>query len=220
MLSLCESVGFVPKTPREASVSIKIETDRARFHFSRGELAEHHLNEAEQKAITANNRIALRSLHRLRGFWRFEQHDYPKAAAGFQEAVRMACERRLVDAASETGLALAKFHLGQLTGDDARNEAERLAQLREAAHRYLAMLWLAIGDPEQAKKHALAAYRWAWADGEPYVHRYELTKTTELLVQMNVPNPRSRPTTPPRTNPSPGKPTSALPSKNSARRRK
>lgn len=55
---------------------------------------------------------------------------------------------------------------------------------------HLAQLWLALGDPAQAKHHALAAYKWARADGEPYVRRYELTKTTELLQKMNVPVPK------------------------------
>lgn len=105
----------------------------------------------------------------------------------------MARERRLVDAESETGLALAKHHLEQLTGEAAHREAERLAQLRQPAHRYLALLWLAIGDCDKAQQHALAAYKWAWADGEPYVNRYELTKTTELLQQMSVPIPQLPP---------------------------
>lgn len=64
---------------------------------------------------------------------------------------------------------------------------------RQRAPRLLATLWLAIGDHEQAEKHALAAYRWAWADGEPYVQRYELTRTTELLQQLNVPIPNLPP---------------------------
>jgi hypothetical protein len=55
------------------------------------------------------------------------------------------------------------------------------------------MLWLAIGDTEKAKHHALAAYKDAWADGEPYVDRYELSQTTELLRQMNVPIPNLPP---------------------------
>jgi hypothetical protein len=54
------------------------------------------------------------------------------------------------------------------------------------------MIWQTVGDVTQAAKHALAAYRWAWADGEPYVYRYELTKATELLREMNVPVPRLR----------------------------
>ena len=92
------------------------------------------------------------------------------------------------DAAAETQLALAKFQLGSLA--DPRHEAEQLAQLKEPAHLALAELWLAIGDREQAKKHALAAYRWAWADGEPFVHRYELNKSRALLEQLGaeIPN--------------------------------
>src|SRR3712207_7599764 len=53
------------------------------------------------------------------------------AAASLAEAVRMARESGIFDADSETGLSLAKFQLGQFTGDDARSEAERLAQLRQ-----------------------------------------------------------------------------------------
>ena len=113
--------------------------------------------------------------------------------------------------ASETGLALAKFHLGRLTGADARSEAERLAQLRQPAHRYLAMFRLALGDTEQANHHTLTAYKWAWADGEPYVDRYDLTKTTELLKQMNVPIPQLQPYDSTKDDPSLGKPTLPFP---------
>lgn len=50
---------------------------------------------------------------------------------------------------------------------------------------------------------SLLAYRWAWADGEPYVNRYELTKTTELLQQMNVPIPNLPPYDPAKDEPFP-----------------
>lgn len=161
----------------------------ARAQFWQGTLTEDHLTRAANLAEKDNNRPTLRELHQLRGAWRLEQEDWPQAAAGFGEALRMARERRLVDEESETGLALAKFHLDRLTEDDARSESERLAGLRRPAHRYLAMLWLAIGDADEAERQALAAYEWAWAQGEPYVDRYELTRTTELLEQMNVPIP-------------------------------
>lgn len=104
---------------------------------------------------------------------------------------------------SETGLALAKHHLGQLTGDAARSEAERLAGLRDPAHRLLAQLWLALGDRAKAEHHALAAYKWAWADGELYVHRYELTKTTELLNELGVQIPKLPPYDPAKDEPFP-----------------
>jgi hypothetical protein len=88
------------------------------------------------------------------------------------------------DIGSDTELALAKFHLGQLR--DPHREAEQLASARAPAHGVLAELWLAIGDRDQSKKHALLAYKWAWADGEPYVHRYELNKTRVLLEKLGA----------------------------------
>ncbi|MEQ1903751.1 MAG: hypothetical protein ABL888_06180 [Pirellulaceae bacterium] len=175
----------------------------ARFQFWQGTLQEEHLTAAATLAEQDGNRVTLRNLHRLRGAWRLEQGEWALAAASFDSAVTLARERRLVDADSETGLALAKHHLGQLTGDTARSEAERLAELRHPAHRTLALLWLALGDLDQAPHHALAAYRWAWADGEPYVNRYELTKTTELLRQMNVPIPQLPPYDPSKDEPFP-----------------
>lgn len=143
-------------------------------------------------AAQGKDRTTIRSLHRLRGDWRLTQGEWALAAASYQEAVRLARDTRsVIDAGSETGLALAKHHLGQLANP--REEAERLAQLHDPAHRFLAQLWLAIGDAEKAKHHALAAYKDCWADGEPYVHRYELTQTAELLRQMYVPIPNLPP---------------------------
>jgi tetratricopeptide (TPR) repeat protein len=168
------------------------EADYARFHFWQGSLQETHLAEAERLAAQGKDRNIIRDLHRLRGDWRLAQGQWALAAESYQEAVRLARDTRsVIDARSETGLALAKHHLGQFA--NSREEAERLAQLRNPAHRLLAQLWLALGDTKQAKEHALAAYKWAWADGEPYVNRYELTQTTELLRQMNVRIPNHPP---------------------------
>jgi hypothetical protein len=72
---------------------------------------------------------------------------------------------------------------------DSRIEAQRLATLPDPAHRPLAELYLALGDRALATKHALAAYTWAWADGEPYVHRAELTKSADLLKRLGEPIP-------------------------------
>jgi tetratricopeptide (TPR) repeat protein len=154
------------------------------FLFYQGILQEDLLAQAERLATEAKNRATIRDLHRLRGDWRLQQGEWTQATASYQEAVRLARERNLPDADSETGLALAKYHLGKLA--EPRLEAQRLAQLRDPAHRLLAQLWIALSEPAKAGPHALAAYKWAWADGEPYVHRYELTKTTELLQQMQI----------------------------------
>jgi tetratricopeptide (TPR) repeat protein len=161
----------------------------ANFQFWQGTLQEDHITAAATLAEKDGNRNTLRYLHWLRGSWRLEKGEWALAAASFEQALTMARERRLVDEDSETGLAVAKFHLHQLTRVDARSEAERLAQLRQPAHRFLALFWQAIGDFDQAKHHALTAHKQAWADGEPYVYRYELIKSTGLLNELGVPVP-------------------------------
>ena len=93
----------------------------------------------------------------------------------------------IIEAEFETALALAKHHLGRL--EDPRAGAERLSQLPHPARYYLAQLWSALGDATQARDHAVVAYKEAWADGEPYVLRYDLTKATEMLQQLNTPLP-------------------------------
>lgn len=100
----------------------------------------------------------------------------------------MAREVGQTDASAEAHLALAKFHLHQLP--EARYVAEQLAKASWVSDLALADLWLALGDTDQARKHALRAYEWAWADGEPYVWRYELNRARELLQQIgaDIPN--------------------------------
>ena len=172
--------------------------------FWQGKLQEEHLTTAEQLARKDGNREALRYIWRLRGEWRLEQQEWELASESFHDALSMARERGLTDAKSEIGLTLAKFHLGQFhSPDEARHEAERLSGIRAPTHNYLAMLWRKIGDLEQAKKHALAAYKWAWADGEPYVHRYDLNKATELLRELNAPIPDLPPYDPSKNEPFP-----------------
>ena len=166
----------------------------AQAMFWQNNLQDKHLTAATSLAENGNNRPALRLLHRLRGVWMLERGEWASAESSFHESLSMARDRKLQDVVSQVGLGLAKFHLGQLyKPDEVRQQAEWLDGRHSPAQLYLAMLWLAIGDPDQAKYHALAAYRWAWADGRPYTNHYELTKTTELLQQMNVPIPTLSP---------------------------
>lgn len=161
------------------------------FRFWTGDLTEKRLTDAEQLATADKDRFTVRALHGLRGEWQLAQGQWALAADSLHEAVRMAREVGLTDMEAnerEAELALAKFQLGQLA--EPRREAEQLAKARHPFHRALADLWLAIGDHGQAKKHALAAYKWAWADGEPYVHRYELNKARNLLEKLGVEIPK------------------------------
>ena len=160
------------------------EHEYALYRFYQGTLEEDHLIQAEQLAATGNNRAIIRSLHGLRGEWHLQQGQSSRAVASFHEAVRMARAVGISDPSAETQLVLARFHLDQLA--DPRHEAEQLASAGDVSHLDLADLWLAIGDREQAHEHALAAYKRAWADGEPYVRRYNLDKARALLEQLGA----------------------------------
>ncbi len=163
----------------------------AQFHFWRGDLKEEDLAHAEQLVNVEKDRVSIRGLHRLCGEWQLEQGRWELAVDSLRQAVRMARETGKSDIAAEAHLALAKFRLNQL--HDLRLEAERLSSARNPSHRALADLWLAQGDHERAQKHALAAYTWAWADGEPYVQRYELNKARALLEGLGVTVPNLPP---------------------------
>jgi tetratricopeptide (TPR) repeat protein len=179
----------------------KMEYLNAYFAFLRNEDPSSRIARAMTVAREGQNRRAVRFLHTVQGDWNVTQQEWPQARDAYHEAVRLARERNLLDANSETGLALAKQQLGELP--DAREEALRLAQLRKPAHYMLALLWQAIGDLDQARHHAQLAYRQYWGDGEPYVFRYWLDRTTELLHTLGAPIPQLPPFDPASVQPFP-----------------
>ena len=169
--------------------------------FPQGRVTEEDLAAVERLARKGQNRKAIRALHLLRGEWRLARDEHALAVESLQEAIRMAHESGFPDPKSETLLALARFHLEQLPA--AHEEALRLAAVREPAHLPLAELWHALADAQQAAKHAKAAYRHAWADGEPYVRRHVLDRAKTLLQKLgeDIPalaayDPEQHPTNP------------------------
>ena len=152
--------------------------------FWRGRLQESDLRRAEERAIVSRNRGIRANLYDLRGEWNATQGDWQAAVSSLNEAVRMMREVGARNAKVETRLALAKFRLGQLP--EPRQQAEELSQVDKPAHRTLAELWLALGDDDRARHHALAAYRKAWADGVPHVFRHALDPARALLERLGV----------------------------------
>jgi hypothetical protein len=167
----------------------------AQFRFARGDLLEEHLARAEELAQSGKSRVLIRNLHGLRGTWMAERGEWALAATCLHEAASMARAVGRVDAGSEALLVLAQLHAKQITPEQAREEAERLAA-SGYSNRSLAELYFALNDRTAAVKHAVAAYKWAWADGEPFVYRYELTKAAELLMRLGEPIPNLPPYNP------------------------
>lgn len=153
--------------------------------FFRGRLNEAELASAEEVNRSARSALGCRNLCALRGLWRLELNEPALARDSLNDAVVLARKAGKTDRRSEIRLALAKHRLKEL--HDPRRVAEDLTYgAEQTCSRALAELWIAIGDPEEAKKNAIAAFKWASSDGEPFVHRYELEKTSALLKQLNV----------------------------------
>ncbi len=173
--------------PRHAYRSGDAELDFVRYNFWRGSLTQAHLENADRLMRADRNRFGIRLLDVVRGTWLMEKSDWIGAEQVFNEAVRLAREKNILDAEAETGLVLAKLHLGHLA--DPAREAERLRQGDCYRSYLLAKLHLAIGEQKLAADYALKDYERAWADGEPHVRRYELTRDAALLEELGVPIP-------------------------------
>lgn len=153
--------------------------------YIRNELTEKVLEIAEKLNGSLKSALGKRNLCALRGFWKLEQNDFEHAKKSLHEAVALAHKASKIDRRSEIYLAIAKYNLNELT--DPSNVAEQFTYgLEESEYLPLADLWFVIGEHEQAKKYALAAYKWTSADGEPFVRRYELNKAHVLLEKLGV----------------------------------
>ena len=152
---------------------------------------EDDLAETEGLAAKGRTRQLIRWLRRLRGEWLIQRGSWEPAVESLRESVQMAREVGQEDPLAETLLALAKLQFGQLA--EPRQDAEQLGNASWIARLALAELWLAIGDRDQAKKYALAAYQRAWHEGEPFVDRNRLNKSRALLEQLGAEIPKLPP---------------------------
>src|SRR5262249_22960695 len=70
-------------------------------------------------------------------------------------------------------------------------------------HCVVAETYMRLGDREQARAHALQAYRHAWADGPPHVWWWALKRTRAVLTELSEPEPVLPPFDPSRVEPVP-----------------
>ena len=161
----------------------------AEFRYRYSELRDEDLIKAENLAREGRARHVIRQLHHLRGRWHLKRGEIASAVESLREAVRMTREFGGDAPGSEALLALAKLRARD--DAEARVEAERLSAKPDESALAVAELWRALGHRDKAMEHALRAHRWAVADGEPYVYRYQLDQARALLEDLGVEPPKT-----------------------------
>lgn len=144
-----------------------------------------HLRAAIDRIHALGERLMERELRRLLGTWRLGNAEYAQAIAAFEQAIHMARDVGLGDPSAEAqrGLALARL------GRRAEAEAAALSAERGTYGVDLAELWLALDQRDKARDHALSGYTWAWADGPPYYHHWDLERCRAVLRALGEPEP-------------------------------
>jgi tetratricopeptide (TPR) repeat protein len=122
----------------------------------------------------------------LSGQHRLAQGDNAAAEAEFARAITIAHGANLSDTESEAlrGLALAR-----LPGRAADAAAAAASAERAPPYCALAELYLALGDRDKARPHALAGYKLAWAEGPPFTDHWHLEACRRVLRELGEPEP-------------------------------
>ncbi|MFD5827731.1 DUF4062 domain-containing protein [Lentzea sp. NPDC060358] len=152
---------------------------RAEHLFERGLLEHRDLDRIDADG----ERFVVRGVHRLRGRLHLDREEWAAAAEEFETIIGMARRAGVPSLWDDGALLLARLHLGRLP-----DPAAEIALL-PSGHLLLPELWIAAGEPDRAVRPALDAHAFAWADGEPFVHRYQLTRTEGVLGELGVPVP-------------------------------
>ncbi|MFM9939780.1 MAG: DUF4062 domain-containing protein [Hyphomicrobiaceae bacterium] len=118
----------------------------------------------------------------------------------FSDLIALANKLGLPDLpAYEARRALSLVSLGRT--DDARRIADKVDTGRSPPRSTLALLYLALGDHDKARVHALSGYRQAWGEGPPYHHNWDLEDCRKVLVAVGEPQPQLPPFDPMKVEP-------------------
>jgi tetratricopeptide (TPR) repeat protein len=150
-----------------------------------GKLTAAWLYDAIGRARSQNWRSAERSLLRLQGEWQQDMHRHAEALQSFDQTLAMAREVGKSDYGSEVRRGFSLLHLG----DVATAEAAAAWAERNPPHAPLATLYVALGQHDKARTHAIEGYKLAWADGPPYCEHWKLEECRAVLRALNEPDP-------------------------------
>ena len=154
--------------------------------FREGALTRASLDHALTRARALGQPIFERWLMRISGEHRLAQGDNAGAEADFARAIEMAHGANLSDTESEARRGLALAHLPGRASEAATAAA---SAERDPPNDALAELYLALGDRDKARHHALAGYKRYWADGPPFTDHWSLETCRRVLRELGEPEP-------------------------------
>ncbi len=154
--------------------------------FREGALTRATLDHALTRTRALGQPTYERWLLSLSGEHRLAKGDNAGAEADFARAIAMAHGANLSDTSAEArrGLALARLPGRASDAADAAASVER-----DPPHCDMAELYLALGDRDKARQHALAGYKRYWADGPPFTQHWYLETCRRVLRELGEPEP-------------------------------
>jgi tetratricopeptide (TPR) repeat protein len=162
------------------------------LQFWQGTLSGEVLEQAFAVAERAHSRQVVRALHRLRGEWLFAQGRLDEAADAWHTVIAMALPAGIPVADAQAQLACVLATARQQV--EARLLIETVLEQTPSGtlhcpHCVVAETYMRLGDREQARAHALQAYRHAWADGPPHSWWWALKRTRAVLAELGESEP-------------------------------
>lgn len=131
--------------------------------------------------------------HQRAAYWMGElslrNDDLTQAADHFNTVIRLAEEQY----AEQHFAVAARGGLAQLAALDEDFDTAHELALASGDDYAMAEVYRLELDREKAVQHAIEAYLWAWADGEPYSHAYQLEWAKTLLDNLGEPYPPAQP---------------------------
>jgi len=167
------------------------------LRFQQGTLRQKDLEEALAVAAQAKNAFGQRMLHEVWAEFALQENDPANSAQAAERALAIARKGGAPALYAQGCLARALAMQGRYS------EAQRLIEETQVPLIDAAEIYSQLGDKEKAKEFGLRAYKWAWADGPPHIHWWELERSKRLLAQLGVPEPKLPPFDPSKVEPIP-----------------
>lgn len=194
-----------PPTTHTDLLTGEIECQKAQVLLAQGLLLETEasLERAWDLALKSRHKLNRRVILALRGELALAHTQPDKAVEYFNEAIGLMRTAGASDVVIALG-GLARALLASGKPDEARKIVEtHLYSNRQGEAIDAAEVWLGLGERDKARERALAAYKYGWADGPPYINWYMLKRAKKVLDTLGEPYPDLPPFDPSKVEPIP-----------------